>query len=932
MTRKLLCAVCLGLVALLPLRAQTPGADIPKIDVQKFILSNGLEVILSENHKLPMIGVDLWYHVGPVNEVEGRTGFAHLFEHMMFQSSKHTEHDAYFRTLQGVGASSINGTTDFDRTNYFETVPSNQLEVALWLESDRMGFLLENLDQAQLSNQQDVVRNERRQSVENRPYGIVEEGVVHLLFPEEHPYYASVIGSHADIQAAKLEDVRQFFKLYYRPNNATLAIAGDIDKAATRSLVEKYFGTLKPGAPVPRVTVQTPPLTSERRAVIQDHVELPRVYMAWLTPQAFKEGDADADIAALVLGGGRSSRLYRKLVYEKEVAQSVSASQDSLQLASMFQIEVTARPGHTAAEIEAALQDELNKFRSEGPTAAEVERARNTQEAQIIRNLQRFGGFGGVADQLNFYNHYVGTPEYLAQDIARHRRVTPDSVRRFAQQWLKDNARVVVHGVPGTQALAPEVPAGVAQAAAPGTGPESVNVDEPWRATQPKGGPEVAFRFPVPQTFQLANGLTVMLAEQPGLPFVSAELVVGTGSDASPVDRPGLANFTVAMLSQGTATRSASQLADDAAQLGATLDVSSSMDASTVSAATLSRNFPAALNLIADVAMHPSFPGEEVERQRALRLSTLVQQRGNPTAVASAVLARSLYGRSHPYGFTELGTADSNGKMTRDELQAFWRRSFVPANAVLVVAGAIALPELKRLAETAFGQWSGARPAAATIGQFTSTTAKLVIVDRPGSPQSQVRVGLVGAPRSSPDYIPLRVMNQIFGGGFSSRINMNLREQHGYTYGASSQFAFWRGAGPFSAGGGIRTDVTVPAVQELLKEVQRIISAAVAAEELTLAKDAMTRSLPATFETTENTVASLSSLFVYGLPLNYYSTLGDRIQGVDAAAVQTAARKYLVPDKLVVVAVGDRAKIAAGLEAQLGPAEIRDPEGDPVAR
>jgi zinc protease len=932
MTRKLPGALCVVFAGLLSLRAQAPAADIPKIDVQKFTLSNGLEVILSENHKLPMVGVDLWYHVGPVNEVEGRTGFAHLFEHMMFQSSKHTGHDAYFRVLQGVGASTINGTTDFDRTNYFETVPSNQLEVALWLESDRMGFLLEKLDQAQLTNQQDVVRNERRQSVENHPYGIVEEGMIHLLFPKEHPYYASVIGSHADIQAAKLEDVKQFFKLYYRPNNATLAIAGDIDKAATRRLVEKYFGTLKRGAPVPRVTVQTPPLTSERRAVIQDRVELPRVYMAWLTPQAFKEGDAEADIAALVLGGGHSSRLYKKLVYEKEIAQAVDASQDPLQLASMFQIEATARPGHAAAEIEAALQDELDRFRTEGPTAAEVERARNTKETEIVRNLQRFGGFGGVADQLNFYNHYLGIPDYLAQDIARYRRVTPESVRRFAQQWLKDNARVVVHGVPGTQTLAPEVPTGTAQTAAPGTGAESVNADEPWRATQPKSGPEPAARFPVPQTFQLANGLTVMLAEQPGLPFVSASLVVGTGSDASPLDRPGLANFAVAMLDQGTATRSALQLADDAAELGATLVVSSSMDASSVSTAMLSRNFPAALNLIADVALHPSFPDGEVERQRALRLANIADERGDPNAVASAVFARSLYGRSHPYGFTELGTADANRKMTRDELQAFWRRNFVPANATLVVAGAMALSDLKRLVEPAFGQWAGARAAAAAMGQATPTTAKLVIVDRPGSPQSQVRVGLVGAPRSSPDYIPLRVMNQVLGAGFSSRINMNLREEHGYTYGAFSQFAFWRGAGPFSAGAGIRTDVTAPAVQELVKEIQKISAAPPAAEELALAKDAITRSLPSTFETAERTVASLSSLFVYGLPLNYYSTLNDRIQAVDAAAVQAAAKKYLVPDKVLVVAVGDRAKIAAALEAQLGPAEIRDPEGDPAGK
>jgi len=922
-------SLMLGILAcaILTLRAQTPATDIPKIDVEKFTLPNGLEVIMSENHKLPIVGVDLWYHVGPVNEVDGRTGFAHLFEHMMFQGSKHVANDAYFRILEGAGASGINGTTDFDRTNYFETVPSNQLELALWLESDRMGYLLEKVDQEQLSNQQDVVRNERRQSYENRPYGIVQEGLIHQLFPKEHPYYANVIGAHADIQAAKLEDVKQFFKLYYRPNNATLAIAGDIDKAATRRLVTKYFGALKRGAPVPQVNVQTPPLTAERRAVIEDRVELPRVYMAWLTPPAFKPGDADADVAGTVLGGGESSRLYKKLVYEKQIAQSVVAYQYSLKLSSIFQIEVGARPGKTAKEIEDAIQEELNAFRNEGPSQAEVERARNTLETQRIRGLQRMGGFGGVADQLNYYNHYLGTPDYLAQDIARYRAISPASVKQFAQQWLKDNARVVVYGVPGKQNLGPEVPPSQAQAGTPGSGSESVNDDEPWRAAQPKGGPAIAPRFPVPQTFKLPNGLTVLLVQESSLPYVSAQLVVASGSDSSPLDRPGLANFSAQLLNQGTATKNALQIADAAAQLGATMGVDSSMDASTVSTAALARNFAAALGLMADVALHPSFPAEEVERQRAARLADLVQRRSSPPAIATTVFSAALYGTSHPYGFTELGTVESNKRMTRDELQTFWRSHFSPANAALVVSGAITLPELRRLAESEFGSWTGSAVAATTLGQATPTSAKLVLVDRPGSPQTQLRVGLIGAARSSPDYIPLRVMNDILGGSFSSRINMNLREEHGYTYGANSQFVFRRGTGPFITAAGVRTDVTAPAVQEILKEIDRIRAASVTPDELSRAQDSITLSLPSLFETTQGTVGSLTNMYIYALPLDYYSTLPGRIRAVDAGIVQGMAKKYLTPERLLVVAVGDSAKIRSPLEASLGPAEIRDPDG-----
>ena len=464
--------------------APEPAAppDIPTIDFEKITLANGLDVIMVEDHRLPMVAVNLWYHVGPANEEPGRTGFAHLFEHMMFQASKHVPPDQYFRILEGAGASDINGTTDFDRTNYFETLPSNQLELALWLESDRMGYLLDVVDETAFANQQDVVRNERRQGVENQPYGLVQEALFHQLFPKEHPYYASVIGSHADIQAAKLDDVKAFFKQYYTPNNASLAIVGDIDKAETRKLVEKYFGTFARGPEVPKLDVTTPPVNAERRAVVQDRVELPKVYMAWLSSPIYQPGDADADLAARILGGGRSSRLYKKLVYELQIAQDVSVQQYSLTLGSVFNLDATARPGHTAEELEKAINEELAKFRAEGPSAAEIERARNMIETSIVGGLETLGGFGGVADRLNGYNHYLGTPDYLAKDIQRYRDATPESVKAFAAAQLKDDARVVVHGVPGEPDLGPRVPTPPPTA---GTGAEAVNADEPWRAERP---------------------------------------------------------------------------------------------------------------------------------------------------------------------------------------------------------------------------------------------------------------------------------------------------------------------------------------------------------------------------------------------------------------------------------------------------------------
>jgi zinc protease len=933
MRKHFLTALVLATAAAVTPIAQQRAAttDIPRLTFEKYTLPNGLEVILSEERRLPMVAVNLWYHVGPANEDPGRTGFAHLFEHMMFQSSKHVPQDAHFRLLEGAGASDINGTTDYDRTNYFETLPSNQLELALWLESDRMGYLLDKLDVGALANQQDVVRNERRQGVENTPYGIVEEAVVQTLFPKGHPYHAYVIGSHADLQAVQLEDVKKFFKQYYAPNNASLAIVGDFDRAQAKKLVEKYFGTLNRGAPVPPIKADTPKITAERRRVVKDRVELPRVYVAWITSPIFKPGDADAQIAASILGGGKSSRLFKKLVYEKQIAQNVTAQQESLILGSMFRIQATARPGHTAGELEKAIEEELQAFRARPPDAREIEQARNTIETGIIEGLETLGGFGGIADRLNSYNHYLGTPDYLQKDLQRYRAVTPASVLAFAKEQLGPDSRAIVHAVPGEQDLGAPVPTPPAPKSAAGEGAESINADEPWRRDPPKAGPARPLHVPTPQTAQLANGLTLILAERQGLPVVAANLVVRTGSDANPHDKPGLANFTAAMLDEGTATRNALEIADEAARLGASLGTGSSMDATFVSARALARNFGPALNLLADVVQHASFPAEEIDRQRASRLAQLVQQRESAGALAGKIVAAVLYGDRHPYGFTEIGTEPAVKGITRDDMVSFWKQNFVPNNAALVVAGNISMAELKTLAEKAFGGWQRGTPARPTLGAPATSQARIVIVDRPGAPQTELRVVSVGVPRSSPDYQAIQVMNSALGGLFSSRINMNLREQHGYTYGAFSQFVFRRGPGPFVAGSGVRTDVTAPAVTEIFNEIRGMAEKPMNAEELQKSKDALARSLPGTFETSANAAATYANVYIYDLGLDYFTNYAARVNAITSEQALAVAKKYLLPDRLIVVAIGDRAKIEPELKKlNLGTIEVRDPEGKPI--
>jgi zinc protease len=894
----------------------------PKLDFEKYKLANGLEVILVEDHRLPLVAVNLWYHVGPANERPGRTGFAHLFEHMMFQGSKNVPDDAHIKLLEGAGAADLNGTTDFDRTNYFETLPSNQLELALWLESDRMGFLLDTLDQAKLSNQRDVVRNERRQSVENKPYGLAEEEMFHQLFPKGHPYYASVIGSHADIEAVRLNDVRDFFKQYYVPNNASLAIVGDISKTEARALVEKYFGPIPAGAPIPKIDVQTPPITAEKRATVHDKIELPRVYMAWITPSIFKPGDAEADLLANILGGGKSSRLYKALVYDKKIAQDVTASQYSLVLGSVFSIEATAKPGVKPEELEKAIDGELAALRQEGPTDEEVQRARNTIDSQIIRGLETLGGFGGVADRLNQYNHYLGDPGYLPQDLARYNRASAASIQKLAQTSLADNSRVILYAEPGDKVVedvarsTDEKPETTAR-----TLPAPV---KDWRAEPPAAGPASKLSLPSPQRSQLANGLTVYLLEQHNLPIVSANLVVLSGSEQNPNTKPGLAAFTADMLDEGTQKRPALQIAKDVAQIGATLSTGSSSDSSSIAVRTLKTNVDEAFDLLSDVTLNPAFAPNEIERIRNDRLTQLRQQRDNPNAIASRVFAQVVYGDKHPYGFIELGTSDSLKTLSRDDLVSFWKTGYVPRNAALIVAGDLTSAELQALAEKYFGQWTGEATKAVTPAVEQKAQRRVVLVDRGKSPQTALRIGEIGVPRANPDYVSIEVMNTALGGLFSSRINMNLREKNGYTYGAGSQFAFRRGPGPFVVGTGVRTDVTAPAVKEIFIELKRMRTEPLSVEELSLSKDSFERSLPGLFETTPQSAATIGQLFVYNLPLDYYSTLPAKIQSVTAGEVQRVAAQYLTPEKMVVVAVGDKSNIEAGLKKlKLGPVESR---------
>ncbi len=433
-----------------------PGREALAISYEKYALPNGLEVILSVDRKLPVVAVNVWYHVGAYHEQPGRTGFAHLFEHMMFQGSRNVADDVHISRLEQLGATDLNGTTSFDRTNYFETVPSNHLETALWLESDRMGFLLDAITPEKLETQREVVKNERRESIETAPYGAAREKAWHALFPLPHPYHGDVIGSMKDLNAANVDDVKDFFRKWYAPSNATLAIVGDFDVAKTKALVEKYFGTLpshaRPQRPeVAPVNLTAPVVLREEERVAR----LPLLSIQWLTPAYLEEGDATADVLATALSTGKASRLYRRLVLDKELAQSVSATQQSQGAQSVFSVDVVARPGVSTDTLLHEVDAVLDEVRQQGITPAEIARARTRYDTRTLAGLQSVGGFGGKADVLQSYNHFVGEPNYVAQDLARYESVTPEAVKQFAQDTLRPGARVILHAVPPARRQAP---------------------------------------------------------------------------------------------------------------------------------------------------------------------------------------------------------------------------------------------------------------------------------------------------------------------------------------------------------------------------------------------------------------------------------------------------------------------------------------------
>lgn len=903
---------------------------LPELKYETYTLPNGLKVITHEDHRLPLVAVDLWYHVGPLNERPGRTGFAHLFEHMMFEGSEHVGEKAHIKYVQSAGATAVNGTTDFDRTNYFETMPSNQLELALWLESDRMGFLMEGLNRDLLTNQRDVVRNERRQG-EGQPYDLAEEQEYHLLFPKEHPYYASVIGSHADIESARIADVRDFHQQFYTPNNASIAIAGDFDPKALRALLTRYFGPIPKGPAVPPVNVVTPPITSQKRATVTDTVQLSQVRIAWLTPPAYTPGAYDTAAAMFALGGAKASRLDQALVYKTQMAQSVRCVTDPLKLTGVTECVATARPGVKVEDLEAAIWKEIGRLQTEGPSAEEVAAAKAGAMTQKIVGLQQLGGFGGVADTLDQYNQYTGDPGFLPRDLAMIDAVSVGSIKATAAKYLTRDAAVVVTTVPGKKVVddVPRSPADT-DANVQITNPYTKDFEaaQDWRKTPPKPGPMPQVHLPVPQTFSLSNGLKVYLVENHALPLLSAAVVARAGSETNPADKGGLATLTAELMSDGTISRSLEKLAEDEEVIGTRIDPMAQMDGSTTSMTLLTNYVAPGMDLLSDVVEHPAFRTEDLDRRRRQRLVRIQQETDNVQQMALRVGPKLIFG-GLPYGAASTGTTESVSALKAEDVAEFYKGHYGPQDAALVLVGDVTGADARRMAEKYFGSWAGTASAAVTLPPApTPEPTHVVVVDKPGAPQTALYAFGVGVPANSPELPAVQVANYVLGGSFASRINMNLREVHGYTYGANSQYQTYRAGGLFLAGGLVRTNVTAEAAKELMTEIRNFPSHAPTEEELNGAKTASVQSLPGQFETVGATAGAMGRIFLYERPLDYYALLPGRYAAVTSTDVAKVVQGDLHPGELVIVAAGDRAKIEPGLkDAGLGSLEVRDING-----
>ncbi|MDX1643013.1 MAG: pitrilysin family protein [Thermoanaerobaculia bacterium] len=888
---------------------------MPEIDIpfEKEALDNGLRVVAHHDPKTPIVTVSIWYHVGSKNERRGRTGFAHLFEHLMFEGSGH--HDGeYFRPLELAGASTINGTTNRDRTNYFETVPTGALDLALWLESDRMGHLLPALDQEKLDEQRDVVRNEKRQS-ENQPYGRVPELLSRSLYPPEHPYSWPIIGYVEDLDAATLTDVENWFTTWYRPSNAVVVISGAIEPEKAIAAVERHFGDIPPGPPLERPGRWIARLTDDRRVELEDRVPQGRVYRAWNVPELLTPAYHQLGLVARALAQGKSSRLYRRLVYEEQIATGVSASLWSGEIGSSFLVEATAAPEIDAAVVEAALDEELDRLLDGGLVPEELERARRRTLSGFLRGVQRSGGFGGKSEVLARGEVFRGRPDAYRDALDEVATATPESVLEHVRRWLRGGSLGLT--------VRPH-------AAAPPVSAPAVERDR-----LPPIEPVEGLSLPAAESSRLTNDLEVVFVERHDLPLVRFVLLTDAGFAADRRSPRGTATLTMNAIDEGTGRSSAIEVSDELARLGATLGCTAGLDSCRLSMTTLAETWSDAAGLLSEILLDPVFPQHEVERLKKEQLARIRRELVTPVQLALRVLPLLLYGEDHPYGmpFTGSGSMEDVRSIDRQHLVDYHQRWLRPQRSVLLCLGDLDRAAVVERFEEILGGWEATPVEPLERRPVESPRRPCVfLLDRPGSIQSIVFGGQLVPPRNHPSELELEAFHRALGGTFTSRLNLNLREEKGWTYGAHSLLWSARGPRPLLMYASVQSDATAGTIREMDREMRQLLGPRpIEAEELDKVRQQLARSLPARWETLADIGSELEEILTCELPRDYYDGFLDRVAALTADGITETAAAHVRPDSFVWVVVGDLDSIREEVEGlDIGPVRRIDDRGRPL--
>ncbi len=918
------------------------AVDSIEIPFTKSVLPNGLTLIVSEDHKAPVVAVSIWYHVGSGDEPTGKTGFAHLFEHLMFSGSENRK-GTFFEPFEQAGATDQNGTTWFDRTNYFETVPTTALDMALWMESDRMGHLLGAIGKTELDTQRGVVQNEKRQG-ENRPYGRVDENLLKNSFPANHPYHHDTIGSMADLDAASLDDVKNWFRAYYGAANTTIVLAGDITPEQAKAKVMTYFGDIPAGPPVPRQQPWVAERKTSTRGTQQDHVAQTRIVREWNVAQLGHEDSTLLHLAANALGGGKTSRLYQRLVYQDKLVDSVSVELQSFALASQFVLTADVKNGVEPAKVEAAIADEWKKFLAEGPTADEVERSQISARANFVRGLEKVGGFGGKAVILAEGQVYRGDPEAYKADLAQIAAATTASVKAAANRWIAkgDYTLTVVPAEKGTDFAKQDA----AVKGLPDAKGKPDAITPPVRETttivstidRSKGVPEVAsfpdLSFPEIQRGKLKNGINVVLAERHTIPATQIQLQFDAGYAADHGRKNGTASFVAAMLDEGTTTLDSVEISKREERLGARIGAGAGLDSSTIGLNALNDQLAPSLALFADIVRNPAFNEADISRVRAQWLAAIAQEKTQPNSIALRTMPPLLYGKDHPYGipFTGTGTEASVKSLSAEDLKRFHADFIRPDNVTILVAGDTTLAVIIAELDKVLGDWKPAAtpvPKKALASVSAPVKPRVFLVDRADSPQSLILAGSLVPSTKVANYLEIDTANEAFGGSFSSRLNMNLREDKRWAYGAGTLMQDAMGQRPLLMYAPVQIDKTAESLAEMLKETRDVIAdKPITAAEIDRVKAQGVRALPGSFETTASVLGVLSKNSLYGRPDDYVTTLKQRLEAQKPADIESATKQIFTPDTLTWVVVGDLKQIEKPIRAlKIGDVKVLDADG-----